>query len=154
MAEEMSDDLDFSNFDGIDQLDWSDVEDELKKNRDMIVDDASGGGGDNPFAGAPQVSGGSSTAIGAKSNIDINFLLDIPLDLTVEVGRQKMLIKELLELDIESVIELQKNIGDPLDVLINDKLVAKGEVIVQNEKFGLRITEIIDENKRLEQLKL
>lgn len=151
MAEENSDDLDFSNFEGIDQLDWSDVEDELKKNREMITDDATG---DNPFANAPQVQSSSPTAISSKTNVDINFLLDIPLDLTVEVGRTKMLIKNLLELDIESVVELQKNIGDPLDVLINDKLVARGEVIIQNEKFGLRITEIIDENKRMEQLQL
>ena len=83
------------------------------------------------------------------SNVDINFLLHIPLALKVEVGRKTMFIKDLLNIDLNAIVELNKVVGSPLNVLINDKLVAKGEVVIQTEKFGLRIVEIIDKNARL-----
>ena len=84
---------------------------------------------------------------------DIEFILDVPLLITVELGRTKMLIKDLLKLTHGSVIELDKVAGDPVEILVNDKLIAKGEVVVVNDKFGVRLTDIISPIERIEQLK-
>jgi flagellar motor switch protein FliN/FliY len=84
---------------------------------------------------------------------DINFLLDIPLVVTVEIGRTRMLIKDLLQLGQGSVVEYDKLVGEPMDVLVNGKLIARGEVVVVNEKFGIRLTDIISPAERIQQLK-
>lgn len=83
----------------------------------------------------------------------LDFILDIPLKVTVELGRAKMTIRDILELGQGSVIELSKLAGEPLEVLVNEKLVARGEVVVVNEKFGIRLTDIISPVERIEQLK-
>ena len=80
-------------------------------------------------------------------------MLDIPVEVTVELGRTKMLIRELLQLGQGSVIELDKAAGDPMEVLVNNKLVARGEVVVVNEKFGIRLTDVISPAERVTQLK-
>jgi flagellar motor switch protein FliN/FliY len=85
--------------------------------------------------------------------IDIDFILDIPLTVTVELGRCKMLIGELLQLGQGSVVELAKFAGEPMDVFINQKLIAKGEVVVVNEKFGVRLTDIVSPAERISKLK-
>ncbi|HHN65539.1 MAG TPA: flagellar motor switch protein FliN [Nitrospirae bacterium] len=84
---------------------------------------------------------------------DIDFLLDIPLEVTVELGRTRMLIQELLQLGQGSVIELDKLAGEPMEILVNNKLIARGEVVVVNEKFGVRLTDIISPAERVRQLK-
>ncbi|MBN2233012.1 MAG: flagellar motor switch protein FliN [Deltaproteobacteria bacterium] len=84
---------------------------------------------------------------------NIGFILDIPLQLSVELGRTRMIINDLLQLGQGSVVELEKLAGEPLDVLVNNKLVARGEVVVVNEKFGIRLTDIISPIERIEQLK-
>ncbi|GAB4387967.1 MAG: hypothetical protein Kow0025_04540 [Thermodesulfovibrionales bacterium] len=84
---------------------------------------------------------------------DLDFLLDIPLVVTVELGRTRMLINDLLQLGQGSVIELDKLAGEPMEILVNDKLVARGEVVVINEKFGIRLTDIMSPTERLKQLK-
>jgi flagellar motor switch protein FliN/FliY len=84
---------------------------------------------------------------------DIEFLLDIPLVITVELGRTKVLLNDLLQLGQGSVIELDKLAGDPMEILVNNKLVARGEVVVVNEKFGIRLTDVISPTERLKQLK-
>jgi flagellar motor switch protein FliN/FliY len=84
---------------------------------------------------------------------DMDFLLDIPLEVTVELGRTRMFIKDLLQLGQGSVLELEKIAGEPMEVLINNKLVARGEVVVVNEKFGIRLTDIISPTERVRQLK-
>ena len=84
---------------------------------------------------------------------DIEFLLDIPVEITVQLGRTRMLIKELLQLGQGSVIELEKLAGEPMEILANSRLVARGEVVVVNEKFGVRLTDIISPSERLTQLK-
>ncbi|MBF0338153.1 MAG: flagellar motor switch protein FliN [Nitrospirae bacterium] len=84
---------------------------------------------------------------------DIKFLLDIPLTVTVEIGRTKMLINDLLQLGQGSVVELDKLAGEPLEMLINNKVIARGEVVVVNEKFGIRLTDIVSPTDRLKQLK-
>ena len=87
-----------------------------------------------------------------KGTPDLNFILDIPLEVSVELGRGKMLINELLQLGQGSIIELTKLAGEPLEILVNQKLVARGEVVVVNDKFGIRITDIISPTERVEQL--
>lgn len=82
----------------------------------------------------------------------LDLVLDIPLTVTVELGRSKMLINDLLQLGRGSVIELQKLVGEPLEVLINDKLVARGEVVVVNDKFGVRLTDIVSPMERVQSL--
>ena len=84
---------------------------------------------------------------------DIEFLLDVPLVISVELGRTQMLINDLLQLGQGSVVELDKLAGEPMEILINQRLVARGEVVVVNEKFGIRLTDIISPAERLKQLK-
>ena len=85
-----------------------------------------------------------------EANLDL--ILDIPLSVTVELGRSKMLINDLLQLGQGSVVELTKLVGEPLEVLVNDKLVARGEVVVVNEKFGVRLTDIVTPMERVKSL--
>jgi flagellar motor switch protein FliN/FliY len=88
----------------------------------------------------------------AKAN-NLSFILDIPLEVTVQLGRTNMLVNDLLKLGQGSVIELDKMAGETLEILANQKLVARGEVVVVNEKFGIRVTEIISPMERVEKLK-
>jgi flagellar motor switch protein FliN/FliY len=83
----------------------------------------------------------------------LDFVLDIPLTVTVELGRSRMSIRDILQLSHGSVVELSKFAGEPLEVLVNDKLIARGETVVVNEKFGIRLTDIISPVERIEQLK-
>ncbi len=82
----------------------------------------------------------------------LKLILDIPLEIRVELGRSKMIIKELLQLGQGSVIELNKAAGEPLDIYVNDKLIAKGETVVVNEKYGIRLTDIISPLERIKML--
>ena len=84
---------------------------------------------------------------------DINFLLDIPMVVMIEIGRTKMFIRDLLQLGQGSVVELDKMVGEPMDIFVNGKLIARGEVVVINEKFGIRLTDIISPAERIQQLK-
>ena len=84
---------------------------------------------------------------------NLDLIMDIPLRVSVELGRTKMLVSELLNLGQGSVIELAKLAGEPMEILVNDKLVARGEAVVVNEKFGVRLTDIISPKERVEQLK-
>jgi flagellar motor switch protein FliN/FliY len=83
---------------------------------------------------------------------NLQFILDIPLQITVELGRKRLLVHDLLQLSQGSVIELSKQIGEPFEVLVNQKLIARGEVVVINDKFGVRITDIISPMERVQQL--
>jgi flagellar motor switch protein FliN len=89
-------------------------------------------------------------ASGETKSLDL--ILDIPLTVAVELGRSKMLINDLLQLGQGSVIELTKLVGEPLEVLVNQKLVARGEVVVVNEKFGVRLTDIVSPMERVQSL--
>ncbi len=90
------------------------------------------------------------TPDGAKRELD--FILDIPLDVSAELGRTRLLINELLQLGQGSVVELNKLAGEPLEIFVNGKLVARGEAVVINEKFGVRLTDIISPMERVKQL--
>ncbi len=89
---------------------------------------------------------------GQKSIRDLDFLLDVPLEISVELGRTKLLVNDLLHLGQGSVVELTKLAGEPLEILINHKLIARGEAVVVNEKFGVRITDIVSPVERVKQL--
>jgi flagellar motor switch protein FliN/FliY len=98
-------------------------------------------GSDNP--------GYAEDAEGAR---DLEFILDIPLDISVELGRTKMLVNELLQLGQGSIVELAKLADEPMDIYVNRKLFARGEVVVVNEKFGIRLTDIISPVERVTSL--
>lgn len=89
---------------------------------------------------------------GIAGHNDLDMILDIPVQLTVELGRTKMPIKNLLQLAQGSVVELSGLAGEPLDVLINGFLIAQGEVVVVNDKLGIRLTDIITPSERLRRL--
>ena len=92
----------------------------------------------------------SAAADGASRPLD--FILDIPLEISVELGRARMVINDLLQLGQGSVIELSKLAGEPLEIFVNGKLVARGEVVVVNEKFGVRVTDIVSPMERVKSL--
>jgi len=83
---------------------------------------------------------------------ELDFILDIPLDVSAELGRTRLLINELLQLGQGSVVELNKLAGEPLEIYVNGKLIARGEAVVINEKFGVRLTDIISPLERVKQL--
>lgn len=83
----------------------------------------------------------------------LELLLDVPLDIAVELGRARLSVQELLQLGPGSVIELDKVAGEALDILVNDRLVARGEAVVVNDKFGVRITDIVSPSERVARLR-
>jgi len=83
---------------------------------------------------------------------NLEFILDIPLQVTVELGRTKLLVKDVLQLNQGAVVELSKLAGEPLDIFVNSKLVARGEAVVVNEKFGVRLVDIVSPNERVEKI--
>jgi len=107
------------------------------------------------FAGSEEETetpSGSARSVNAMASGNLDFILDIPLEVTVELGRTKMLIQDLLQLGQGSVIGLSKLAGESLEVLANQRLIARGEVVVVNEKYGLRLTEVISPMERIERL--
>ena len=88
----------------------------------------------------------------AVEDFDLNLLLDIPLEITVELGRASIPIQELLDLGPGSAVTLSKLEGEPVDILANEKLIARGEVVLQNKKYGIRITEITSRMNRIKSL--
>lgn len=126
-----------------DELQWDDVQNELEQSQT----------GKPPVevkaASFEEVTKGEPP----KQQLDLDFILDIPLFLTVELGRTKMLISELLQLGQGSVVEMTKLAGEPMDVYVNQRLIARGEVVVVNEKFGVRLTDIVSPAERISKLR-
>jgi len=134
-----------SNLDPADDenLSWDDVQEELiqsqEKPKKVEVSPVN-------FEEMP-----SAPAVDSQLNLD--FILDIPLTLSVELGRCQMLISELLQLGQGSIIELAKLAGERMDVYVNQRLIAHGEVVVVNEKFGIRLTDIVSQAERVKKLR-
>jgi flagellar motor switch protein FliN/FliY len=104
-------------------------------------------------AGAPADAAGAAAVPGApKKSQTLDFILDVTLQVTVEVGRARMTIQDLLQLGQGSVVELEKLAGEPLDIYVNGNQVARGEAVIVNEKFGVRLTDIISPEDRVENL--
>ena len=93
-----------------------------------------------------------SPSTGNAAGNDINMILDIPVQLTVELGRTRIPIKHILQLAQGSVVELETLAGEPMDVLVNGYLIAQGEVVVVNDKFGIRLTDIVTPSERMRRL--
>lgn len=93
------------------------------------------------------------TQPGKAFNPDLDVILDIPVSISMEVGRTSITIRNLLQLNQGSVIELDRLAGEPLDVLVNGTLIAHGEVVVVNEKFGIRMTDVISPSERIKKLR-
>jgi len=87
------------------------------------------------------------------TDVNLDVVLDIPVNLSMEIGRTKISIRNLLQLNQGSVVELERLAGEPMDVLVNGTLIARGEVVVVNEKFGIRLTDIISPAERVKKLK-
>ena len=96
--------------------------------------------------------GEAAAQMTAVEDFDLNLLLDIPLEITVELGRARVQIQELLNLGAGSTVTLSKLEGEPVDILANDQLIARGEVVLQNKKYGIRITEITSRMDRIKSL--
>lgn len=92
-------------------------------------------------------------APGANRDVNLEVILDVPVTLSMEVGRTRIPIRNLLQLNQGSVVELERAAGEPLDVFVNGTLVAHGEVVVVNERFGIRLTDVISPAERLRKLK-
>jgi flagellar motor switch protein FliN/FliY len=127
--------------------------DNLENLADQLAAEAEGSAGAGDGGGSG--SGGQSAAdvLDPTKDRNLQMIMDIPLRVTVELGRTKMPVSELLNLGQGSVIELAKLAGEPMEVFVNDKLIARGEAVVVNEKFGVRLTDIISTKERVEQLK-
>jgi flagellar motor switch protein FliN/FliY len=108
-----------------------------------VPSSSDGHSSDSPFGPPPQADGAARP---------LDFILDIPLEISVELGRTRMIINDLLQLGQGSVIELSKLAGEPLEIFVNGKLVARGEVVVVNEKFGVRVTDIVSPMERVKSL--
>ncbi len=122
---------------------WDDVKEELGQSK-----------AETPKTEVSEVAFGEiKKAESAKGVLDLDFILDIPLTLTAELGRNRMLISELLQLGQGSVIELSKLAGEPMDIFVNQRLIARGEVVVVNEKFGIRLTDIVSPTERINRLR-
>jgi flagellar motor switch protein FliN len=93
-----------------------------------------------------------SPNVSVAAGNDINMILDIPVQLTVELGRTRIPIKHILQLARGSVVELETLAGEPMDVLVNGYLIAQGEVVVVNDKFGIRLTDIVTPSERMRRL--
>lgn len=93
-------------------------------------------------------------AIGAAEDgtTNLGMILDLPLEVTVRLGKTRILIRDLLRLDKNSVLELSQGADDPLDIVVNDKVLARGEVVVLDERLGIRITDIVSRKERVETL--
>ena len=91
--------------------------------------------------------------VGGNGEVNLDVILDVPVTLSMEVGRTRIPIRNLLQLNQGSVVELDRAAGEPLDVFVNGTLVAHGEVVVVNEKFGIRLTDVISPSERIRKLK-
>jgi len=103
----------------------------------------------NPVSVQPAQFQTFDDGLSASEKKNISLIMDLPLQVTVELGRTQKLIKDILEFGAGSIIELDKLAGEPVDILVNGKAIAKGEVVVIDESFGVRITDIIHPSKRL-----
>jgi flagellar motor switch protein FliN/FliY len=130
-----------------DLADWAEALQEQKAS-DASVADVNPGG---VLSGDGTAHFGSSDRSDASMH-DINMVLDIPVQLSVELGRTKVPIKHILQLGQGSVVELDALAGEPMDVLVNGYLIAQGEVVVVNDKFGIRLTDVVTPSERLKRV--
>ncbi len=138
--------------DTLDDISWDDIGDDS-----TVADDTDFGSAPAKTSSAAKKRPAEFSELkdgGVKSKSgDLDFIMDIPLEVTVELGRTTMPIYDLLQLGQGSIVELSKLAGEPLEILVNKKLIARGEVVVVNEKFGIRLTDVVSAKERIENLK-
>jgi flagellar motor switch protein FliN/FliY len=149
----MADDMNFESFDNLDDLDWSELEKDVHEEAPEPGAPAAAGAPESAPAAAPAAApSAGQVGTGSMRQVEIGYLLDVNLQVTVEIGKNSTYISNVLSWDRGSIIELDKLVGEPLSLLINGKQVAKGEVVVVNEKFAVKLTEILDPKDRLNYL--
>lgn len=137
-----------------DIVDGEDVnQDDLADEWAAAMAEAESGEGGGDDAQAIDLDEFTDTSTGSGDNPDLDVILDIPVSISMEVGSTDITIRNLLQLNQGSVIELDRLAGEPLDVLVNGTLIAHGEVVVVNEKFGIRMTDVISPAERIKRLK-
>jgi flagellar motor switch protein FliN/FliY len=127
------------------------VDDNSKVNEQSVVEQELGKVAE-AAGGVAKAASGPDKPVVEKKPRSLDFLVDVALQVTVEVGRTRMTIQDLLHLGQGSVVELEKLAGEPLDIFVNGKPVARGEAVIVNEKFGVRLTDIISPEDRVESL--
>ncbi|MDD5476321.1 MAG: flagellar motor switch protein FliN [Syntrophales bacterium] len=153
----------------IEDIDWSDVQDDLNASREMAAEQRaaqetspkSEPSDKKPKAEkelpkrevSPMDFGELKGQGGSGGALDLDFILVIPLKVSAELGRSKMLVGDLLSLGQGSIVELDKAAGEPVDVFVNNRLIARGEVVVTNEKFGVRLTDVVSHSERVNNLR-
>lgn len=142
----MADDMEFENFGDLENLDWSQLDQEHKESAQG--DEASPA----PAGEAGDGIGNEAMISTGELAVDIHYLLDVNLQITVEVGRKYFFISDVLTWAAGSIVELDKVVGEPLNLLVNGKQVAKGEVVVVNDKYAIKLLEILDPHDRLAHL--
>lgn len=140
-----------SDDDEVDQDSMADEWAAAMEEQGEIDGDGDDDGGAEPMALSEF--GGGGQAQGTAKNPDLDVILDIPVSISMEVGATSITIRNLLQLNQGSVIELDRLAGEPLDVLVNGTLIAHGEVVVVNEKFGIRMTDVISPSERIKKLR-
>jgi flagellar motor switch protein FliN/FliY len=137
-------------------------DDELSNEAEGAADDwaaaleeqaESEGGGDSNYEAAQFDNLDAEAGVPANPDVNLDVILDVPVTLSMEIGRTKISIRNLLQLNQGSVVELDRLAGEPMDVLVNGTLIAHGEVVVVNEKFGIRLTDVISPAERVKKLK-
>ena len=113
----------------------------------------SGAPGTAPAAASPDGASSTAAASAGAGDVNLDVILDVPVTLSMEVGRTRIPIRNLLQLNQGSVVELERTAGEPMDVFVNGTLIAHGEVVVVNEKFGIRLTDVISPAERIRKLK-
>ncbi len=136
--------------------DWAGAMKQQAEAEKVAADLADAADGESPYQAQPASQlfpdfGASGSPAGGNNDLDM--ILDIPVQLTVELGRTKLSIRNLLQLAHGSVVELDGLAGEPMDVLVNGTLIAQGEVVVVNDKFGIRLTDIITPSERMRKLR-
>jgi flagellar motor switch protein FliN/FliY len=116
--------------------------------KDLLDDE----GMDQPPVSDVSKTQAATSHLTAQSARGLEFLYDVPLQISVEVGRSKILLKDLLKMGEGYIIELDKLAGDPLDLYVNSRLIAKGEAVMVGDKFGIRLTDVVSPSDRVEQL--
>ncbi|MAO38947.1 MAG: flagellar motor switch protein FliN [Pseudohongiella sp.] len=119
----------------------------------QAMEEESAGSGKQSKAAAPANSNGADKSKANGASPDLDVILDIPVRISMEVGSTAITIRNLLQLNQGSVIELDRLAGEPLDVLVNGTLIAHGEVVVVNDKFGIRMTDVISPSERIKKLR-
>ncbi len=154
-----SDTSDSATDNGDDNLDWGDAFAEAAAGGDAAAAKAMSEGDVSSHQTAPEAASPSfnefsrdSAPVTEEHKDNLDFILELPLEISVELGRKKIQIKDLLKLGQGSVVELNKMAGEPAEIYVNHKLMAKGEVVVVNEKFGVKLSEIISQADRVKSL--